>query len=116
MDSKVAVAVIGAGYWGPNLIRNFYETDKCELKIICDSNNERINMIRGKYPDVNMSVSADCVIENKTIDAVCIATPVNHCSSITDSVATSSSICGENLQLYGVFHSRYYHLKYFLLY
>ena len=77
MDSKVAVAVIGAGYWGPNLIRNLYETDKCELKIICDSNNERINIKRGKYPDVNMSVSADCVVENKTIDAVCIATPVN---------------------------------------
>src|SRR4051794_8533935 len=72
----IHVAVIGYGYWGPNLVRNFLETDGARMAICCDMNAQRLAHVESKYPRVEMTTSYDDVLNNSTIDAVVIATPV----------------------------------------
>jgi predicted dehydrogenase len=73
---KVNVGIIGAGYWGPNLIRNFNEIDEANLKIVCDLKKERLDHIQNRYP--GLSVTSDIKeLLNQDIDAVVIATPVS---------------------------------------
>ena len=72
----IHVAVIGYGYWGPNLVRNFLETDGARMAICCDMNARRLAHVESKYPRVEMTTSYDDVLNNSTIEAVVIATPV----------------------------------------
>ncbi|MFC1922191.1 Gfo/Idh/MocA family protein [Chloroflexota bacterium] len=72
----VRVGVIGAGYWGPNLIRNFYEIPETELKVVCDLNQERLDHINGLYPDVHTTQDIAELLESD-VEAVTIATPVS---------------------------------------
>jgi len=72
----IHVAVIGYGYWGPNLVRNFQETDGARMAICCDMNMQRLAHVESKYPRVEMTTSYDDVLNNATIEAVAIATPV----------------------------------------
>ncbi len=64
------LSVIGAGYWGPNLIRNFYELGV--LNSICDKDKEKLAKISGKYPSVIATTNVDDAIQKS--DAVVIAT------------------------------------------
>ncbi len=72
------IGVIGCGYWGPNLIRNFNLLDDVEVVAVSDLREERLGFIRKLYPNIKV-VSADCndILHNKEIDAVVIATPVS---------------------------------------
>jgi predicted dehydrogenase len=72
----VQVGVIGAGYWGPNLIRNFYEMPEADLKMVCDLRRERLDHIRGRYPGLYTSLDYREML-NSDIEAVVIATPVS---------------------------------------
>jgi UDP-2-acetamido-3-amino-2,3-dideoxy-glucuronate N-acetyltransferase len=67
------VACVGAGYWGKNLIRNFYSLDA--LALICDSDRARLDAIGSEYPSVACTESYDEVLADQTIKAVAIATP-----------------------------------------
>ena len=67
------IAVIGSGYWGKNLVRNFNEIGV--LHTICDSNPDTLSSFQEKYPDVNIECSLQNVLENSDVDAVTIATP-----------------------------------------
>jgi UDP-2-acetamido-3-amino-2,3-dideoxy-glucuronate N-acetyltransferase len=67
------VAVIGSGYWGKNLIRNFYQLDA--LKIICDKNETLLAQFREQYPDVETCLALNDVLRQEDIQAVVIATP-----------------------------------------
>jgi len=67
------IAVIGAGYWGKNLARNFYELGA--LNVICDSNDLLEESYKQKYPNVHFEKSYIDVLVNRSIDAVAIATP-----------------------------------------
>jgi len=69
------VAIIGFGYWGPNLLRNFSQQSDCEVKLVCDLRQERLNVVKKNYPAVCTVNSPDDVLNDKLIDAVCIATP-----------------------------------------
>ncbi|HXH18245.1 MAG TPA: Gfo/Idh/MocA family oxidoreductase [Chitinophagales bacterium] len=69
------VAIIGFGYWGPNLLRNFLQRSDCEVKLVCDLRPERLKMAKTNYPAVCTVNSPDDVFKDKMIDAVCIATP-----------------------------------------
>lgn len=69
------IAIIGYGYWGPNLLRNFSERDDCEVKLVCDLRQERLNAVRKSYPSICAVNAPDDALNDKTIDAVCIATP-----------------------------------------
>ena len=52
MSEVLRVAAVGAGYWGPNLIRNLSELAGAELGIICDEDEERLQKIGRRYPGV----------------------------------------------------------------
>lgn len=70
------LAVIGLGYWGPNLVRNFHAALGEDLRIVCDQSVERVQAIARGYPTAQPTVNAAEVFANKEIDAVAIATPV----------------------------------------
>lgn len=72
----LSVAVIGCGYWGPNLIRNFVQFPGARMKTAVDLNKERLRHIAQLYPSVNTTTSMDEVFQDPEIDAVLIATPV----------------------------------------
>jgi predicted dehydrogenase len=72
----IQVGVIGSGYWGPNLIRNFSEIPVADLKIVCDLRQERLDHIRSRYPEVNTTRDYREILDSD-IEAVVIATPVS---------------------------------------
>jgi predicted dehydrogenase len=72
----VRVAVVGLGYWGPNLVRNLHELPDADLVAACDLRPELLEKIRSRYPSVGTTTSYDDVLQDETIEAVCIATPV----------------------------------------
>ncbi len=70
------VAVIGLGYWGPNLVRNLLSNPSISSVTICDANEERLANCGRKFPGVRMVNDANIVFSDNTIEAVVIATPV----------------------------------------
>ena len=74
--SKHNVAVVGCGYWGPNLIRNFRSLPDCRLKVMCDLSQQRLKHLHQVYPEVEASTDFDAVLADPEITAVAIATAV----------------------------------------
>lgn len=72
---SLGVAVIGAGYWGPNLIRNFRASDAWDLVAVCDLDEDRARRVTGGHGDVAVCTSLDEVLGLSAVDAVAIATP-----------------------------------------
>ena len=69
------IGLIGYGYWGPNLLRNFIDTERLNLIKVFDLNSEKINSIKIKYSNVLIANNIDEIIKSKDINAVVIATP-----------------------------------------
>lgn len=74
----IKIGVLGFGYWGPNLVRNFSATPGCQVTRVADTNSERLKKCKLLYPAVDTSTDADAVLEDNDIDAVVIALPVSH--------------------------------------
>ncbi len=72
-ESYPKIAVIGTGYWGKNLVRNFYGLQA--LSVICDNDKERLEVLSRDYPGVDVMHSIDEVLLRSDIQAVAIATP-----------------------------------------
>ena len=72
----IRVGVIGYGYWGPNLARNFSECPDTVLTAVADPREERLADVRRRFPGVRTMTSADDIFGSPDIDAVAIATPV----------------------------------------
>jgi predicted dehydrogenase len=72
----VGVAVVGLGYWGPNLVRNLYELGDAELVGVCDLDESRLGRIARRYPDVRRTTSYDELLDDPEVEAVAIATTV----------------------------------------
>ncbi len=70
------IGVIGLGYWGPNLVRNFLAQKEVEQVIACDLKDERISMMKAKFPAAEFTKDYKRLFQSD-IDAVAIATPVN---------------------------------------
>lgn len=70
------VAVLGLGYWGPNLIRNFLGNSEVTEVIGCDKDPKRLKFIAERFSSVKLVDDFNCVLEEPSIDAVAIATPV----------------------------------------
>jgi predicted dehydrogenase len=75
--NPLRVAVIGAGYWGPNLIRNLNEAPGADPVAVADLSQERLDAVHKRFPAVRTTTDHTELFDDKTIDAVCIATPVN---------------------------------------
>jgi predicted dehydrogenase len=73
----VKVGVIGLGYWGPNLVRNFNAADDSQLVVCCDIQAERCQKLAAQYSHVKFSQNIRDVIEHPEINAVVVATPVH---------------------------------------
>jgi len=70
------MAVVGCGYWGPNLIRNFNSLAECEVKIVCDLESQRLAHMESLYPGIKTTSDFETIVNDDEIDAVTIATPV----------------------------------------
>ncbi len=71
----MGVAVIGAGYWGPNLIRNLQAHPEWDLRWVCDLDAERAQRVVGHAPGVRVTTSLDDVLDDPEVIAVAVATP-----------------------------------------
>ncbi len=70
------IAVIGFGYWGPNLVRNFNSVSNCQVVALCDFREERLAVVNKLYPSIKTTKDPNDIFSNPEIDAVVIATPV----------------------------------------
>ena len=70
------VAVVGAGYWGKNLIRNFATAKRCNLKYVCDLDKKLLAVQKKNFPFVETSTNIEEVMSEGQVDAVVIATDV----------------------------------------
>ena len=73
----VRVGVVGLGYWGPNLVRNLHEVEEAELASVCDLQPELLDGIRRRYPAIEATTSYDDLLNDSSLEAVAIATPVS---------------------------------------
>jgi predicted dehydrogenase len=76
MKRPINVGVVGCGYWGPNLIRNFRQLSDCQLRLMCDTSEKRLTHLRSIYPDVEGDTDYGHLLNGAGLDAVVIATPV----------------------------------------
>ena len=77
MAKQIKVGVVGCGYWGPNLVRNFRFLQDCNLKLICDLSEERLAHLKSLYPEVQGTTDFRHMLNGAGLDAVVIATAVN---------------------------------------
>ena len=75
LDGEVGVAVVGAGYWGPNLVRNFMACPRTWLWTVCDIDLDRARQVVGRRSSITVTSSIDEVLGDPRIEAVAIATP-----------------------------------------
>jgi len=74
--ANINLGVIGYGYWGPNIVRNFFNTNDCTVKKVADGRPERLAVLAKIFPSIQGVSSAEDIISDKEIDAVVVATPV----------------------------------------
>jgi predicted dehydrogenase len=70
------VGIIGYGYWGPNLVRNFNNLDDARVVAVAENRPERHAIIRRQYPSVHIFSSGEELIDDTGVDAIVVATPV----------------------------------------
>jgi predicted dehydrogenase len=110
----INIAIIGCGYWGPNLLRNFNSLEGCTVKYACDTDEDRLEHMKSLYPHIETITDFDKVVNDPDINAVVIATPVRfhfemakQCllagknTFIEKPMASSVSECKELLKLGG---------------
>jgi predicted dehydrogenase len=78
MNKQTNVGVVGCGYWGPNLIRNFRSVPDCKMKLMCDVSESRLKHLRGLYPEIDGDTRFDHMLNGANLDAIVIATAVKH--------------------------------------
>jgi predicted dehydrogenase len=76
MAKPIKVGVVGCGYWGPNLVRNFRSLPDCSLKMMCDVSEKRLAHLKSLYPEVEGETNYHHMLNGVGLDAVVIATSV----------------------------------------
>jgi predicted dehydrogenase len=112
MKRKITVGVLGCGYWGPLLVRNFKSLPECRLKAVCDIDAARVKHVCALYSDLQGMTDPKRVIHECDLDAVVIATPVRSHYSLAKAsllagkhtfvekpIATSSAECEELIRI-----------------
>lgn len=74
---EIPVGVIGCGYWGPNLIRNFNENEHTDVRYACDLDAIRLNKIKLRYPSIIPTQNYRTLLRDKNLQLVAVATPVH---------------------------------------
>jgi predicted dehydrogenase len=70
LKKAIKVGAVGCGYWGPNLIRNFRQLPDCELKVICDASEQRLQHMRRLHPGLATTDRFEELLHNAEIEAV----------------------------------------------
>jgi predicted dehydrogenase len=107
MDSAINVAVIGCGYWGPNLIRNLRQLPDCSVKTICDLDEGRLEHMRSLYPEAVTTSDHKDIMEDASITAVAVATQVDlHYSLAKEALEAGKHVFIEKPMTSSSAHSR----------
>ena len=72
----IRVGIIGYGYWGPHITRNFHGIEDCEVAVVCDKNPAALRRVQHTYPDIHTTCDLSEVLTSPDIDAVAVITPV----------------------------------------
>jgi predicted dehydrogenase len=75
--TMIGIAVVGYGYWGPHLVRNFWDAPGARLVSVCDLRPERLAGVQSRYPAVEITSQFDDLINDPRVQAIAIATPVS---------------------------------------
>jgi predicted dehydrogenase len=75
-SSAVRVGVVGYGYWGPNIVRNFHGIEHCDVVAVCDKRPDALRRAQRVYPGLNFTTDFNAVLTAPDIDAIAIVTPV----------------------------------------
>jgi predicted dehydrogenase len=91
--SRVSVGVVGLGYWGPNLARNFAALPECELAWCCDADAQRRERLAGQFPSARFTGDLDELLSDPALDAVVLATPVPTHATLAARVLQAGKHC-----------------------
>lgn len=72
---RIGTAVVGYGYWGPNVVRNIIERPEFRLHALCELDEGRATVFSRRHPDVRVESQYEAILNDESIDAICIATP-----------------------------------------
>ena len=75
-SDTVRVGIIGYGYWGPNIVRNFHGLDNCEVVAVCDKSPAALKRAQKAYPHTRTTSDFNEILTSPEIDAVAVITPV----------------------------------------
>ena len=74
---NVNIAILGYGYWGPHLVRNFKKFSNIKISYIVDKDIDKLNKAKALYPNVKCIINPMVAIKDKTVNAIVIVLPVN---------------------------------------
>jgi predicted dehydrogenase len=74
MQKKVQIAMVGLGYWGPNILRNFVQIPHVHMKYICDLNEEKLQKYQDLYPESQCGTNYEDLLADSDIEAVIVVT------------------------------------------
>ncbi|MBV9335550.1 MAG: Gfo/Idh/MocA family oxidoreductase [Solirubrobacterales bacterium] len=92
-EGAARVAVVGLGYWGPNLARNLGAIAGCELAWLCDASEDARARVAGAFPGSRVTSELDEVLADDSVDAVALATPVATHASLAVRVLEAGKDC-----------------------
>jgi predicted dehydrogenase len=89
----IRIGVVGLGYWGPNLARNFAAIGDCELRWLCDASAEARDRLAAAFPGVRTTADLDDLLNDPELDAVALATPVPTHAALAIRIARAGKHC-----------------------
>ncbi|HET6385150.1 MAG TPA: Gfo/Idh/MocA family oxidoreductase [Armatimonadota bacterium] len=93
VDNRVNVAVVGCGYWGPNLIRDFAQIPDARLYAICDLDADRLAPYAGRYPEARLERDLNLLLQDPALDALVIATAApSHYRLVSQALAAGKHV------------------------
>jgi predicted dehydrogenase len=91
--SRARIGVVGLGYWGPNIARNFASIQGCELVWCCDASRAALDQMAERFPGVRMTDDLDHLLSDPALDAVAVSTPVSTHAELTVRVLEAGKHC-----------------------
>jgi predicted dehydrogenase len=73
----IKLGVIGYGYWGPNIVRNFSGHQDCKVVAVCDKSAAALDRVASRHPGITTTTDANDILASSDIDAVAVVTPVS---------------------------------------
>ena len=72
----IGIGVVGYGYWGPQVVRNFHTVNDARVALVCDQRTESLKRAKQTFPDIEVTTDISQVLTSPDVDAVAVVTPV----------------------------------------